>query len=122
TRKFRKFVLVRNETALNQDRRRSHVCDYKKLYGLSPAVDGAGPRHKCFLNETGETLAFGVRRIGRWPREKRQPRSESRARIELMRSVVSFHAARDRFVVFVEMNADKNAIVHPIPERCSIRQ
>ena len=40
----------------------------------------------------------------------------------LMRSIVSFHAARDRFVVFVEMNADKNTVVNPIPERCTIRQ
>jgi hypothetical protein len=39
-----------------------------------------------------------------------------------MRSVVSFHAARDRFVIFIEMNADKNAVFHPIPERCAIRQ
>jgi hypothetical protein len=39
-----------------------------------------------------------------------------------MCSVVRFHAARDRFIVFVEMNANKNALVHPIPERCAIRQ
>ena len=39
-----------------------------------------------------------------------------------MRGVVGLHSAGYRLVIFVEMNADKDAISYSISERCAIRQ
>src|SRR4029450_4437558 len=43
----------------------------KTLCRPPPTVDGTGPPHQRFLNETGEALTFGLRGIGWRLREKR---------------------------------------------------
>src|SRR2546421_4610368 len=39
-----------------------------------------------------------------------------------MGGVVSLYAARNRFVIFIEMNAHKDTVSHAIPEGSAIRQ
>ena len=119
---LRDFFFVGEKSSFDQHRWRSHVGDHKKLFGFCPAINSPCPCDQRFLNKSGKILAFRIGRFGRPLPQKRQPRSQKRACSNLMGSIIGFHATRDRLVVLVEMNADKNAIAHPVGEGCTVSQ
>src|SRR4029450_6979560 len=79
-------------------------------------------RDQRFLNRSGKALTFRIRRFRKCSPQERQPGSRKRASSNLMGGAISFHAPRNRPIVLVEMNADKNAIAYAVGKGRAVGQ